>query len=231
MALSVFSAGAVRGAMKRLTPALEKEAGEKLDFTFGAVGTLKKKFLAGEPADLLVLSLPTLEELGRDGRVQTRSIRALGTVGVGIAVREGAARPVVDTAPQLAQALLAAASIAYGDPAHGDSSGVHFDKVLERLGLKPRIAAKTLLAPSGIAVAEWVRDGKAQLGATQASVIAATSGIVLGGLLPAELQQLTTYAFGIASGGTSAAAARIAAYLATPAARSALDAAGIRPSS
>jgi molybdate transport system substrate-binding protein len=231
MALRVFCAGAVRGAMNGLTPALEKETGEKLDFTFGAVGTLKKKFLAGEAADLLVLSLPALEELGRDGRVQTGSVRALGTVGVGIAVREGAARPVVDTAPQLAQALLAAASIAYGDPAHGDSSGVHFDKVLERLGIKPRIAAKTLLAPSGIAVADWVRDGKAQLGATQASVIAACPGIALAGLLPPELQQLTTYAFGIASGAASPAAARIAACLAAPAARSALDAAGIRQSS
>lgn len=231
MALRIFCAGAVRGAMTRLTPALEKETGEKLDFSFGAVGTLRKKVEAGEGADLLILSLPALEELARDGRVQPGSIGELGRVGVGIAVREGARCPVVATPADLAQALLGAATISYGDPAHGDSSGVHFDEVLERLGIKAQLAARTLLAPSGIAVAELVRQGKAELGATQASVIAASPGIVLAGLLPPQLQRVTTYAYAIASGAASAAAAaRMAAFLATPGARSVLDAAGIRQS-
>lgn len=228
MALRILCAGAVRGAMTRLTPAFEKETGEKLDFTFGAVGTLKKKLEAGEAADLLILSRPVLEVLERDGRVQRGSISELGRVGVGIAVREGAPCPPLATPADLAQALLGAASISYGDPAHGDSSGVHFDQVLDRLGIKAQLAARALLAPSGIGVAELVRQGKAALGATQASVIAASPGIVLAGLLPAELQRLTTYAYAIASDAAAKdAAGRIAAFLATPAARSALDAAGI----
>jgi molybdate transport system substrate-binding protein len=228
MTLRIFCAGAVRGAMARLTAALEKETGEKLDFTFGAVGTLKKKVDAGEPADFLVLSRPALETLAREGRVQSGSIRELGRVGVGIAVREGARAPSIATPAELSQALLAAASLSYGDPAHGDSSGVHFDEVLERLGIKARLAPRLHLAPSGIAVAELVREGKAELGATQASVIAASPGIALAGLLPRELQRLTTYAYAIASGAASAdAARRMAAFLATPAARSVLDAARI----
>ncbi len=228
MTLRIFCAGAVRGAMTRLTRALETETGETLDFTFGAVGTLKKKVEAGERADLLVLSRPALEALEREGRVQAGSIGELGRVGVGIAVREGARAPSLATPAGLAQALLAAASIAYGDPAHGDSSGVHFDEVLERLGIKAELAARTLLAPSGIAVAELVRQGKAELGATQASVIAASPGIALAALLPPELQRMTTYAYAIASGAASAGAAgRMATFLATPAARSVLDAARI----
>ena len=229
MTLRIFCAGAVRGAMARLTPALEKETGGKLEFTFGAVGTLKKKVEAGERADLLVLSRPALEGLEREGRVQAGSIRELGRVGVGIAVREGARAPSIATSAELAQALVAAASISYGDPAHGDSSGVHFDEVLERLGIKAQLAPRLLLAPSGIAVAELVREGKAELGATQASVIAASPGLALAGLLPPELQRVTTYAYAIASGAASPAAARMAAFLATPVARSALDAARITP--
>ena len=226
--MRIFCAGAVRGAMARLAPALEKQTGEKLDFAFGAVGTLKRKVEAGEGVDLLVLSRPALEELARSGRVQPGSIAELGRVGVGIAVREGTRRPGVATPADLAQALLGSATIAYGDPAHGDSSGVHFDEVLERLGLKAQLAARTVFAPSRIAVAELVREGKAELGATQASVIAASPGIALAGLLPRELQRLTPYAYAIASGAASAASAwRIAAFLATPIARSALDAARI----
>lgn len=40
-----------------------------------------------------------------------------------------------------------------------------------RLGIKEQVEAKTELAPSGLAVAALVQEGKVQLGATQASVI------------------------------------------------------------
>ena len=229
MVTRVFCAGAVKAAMMQLAPEFENEAGERLQFSFGAVGSLKARVLAGEPVDVLILSRPALEQLERDGKLLAHAISDLGRVGVGIAVRAGAALPALSTPQALRASLLAAASISYGDPASGDSSGVHFARVLERLAIQEQVEARTLLAASGLAVAALVQQGKAQLGATQASVISSCEGIALAGLLPPALQPITTYSSGIAAHATTCdAARRFLAYLGTACARSRLDQAGIQ---
>ena len=229
MGITVFCAGAVRGAMTRLASGFESETGQRLEFEFGAVGSLKSRLAAGDHADVLVLSRPALEELYQKEHLVEGSIRVLGRVGVGIAVREGRPAPPLATAADLSKALLAAASLAYGDPAHGDSSGLHFDAVLDRLGIKEQLKQKAMLAASGLVVAELVRLGRAELGATQASVIAACPGIVMAGMLPPELQHVTTYAFAISSRAASSEVAhRFYSYLQAPSARVVLEDAGFK---
>lgn len=111
----------------------------------------------------------------------------------------------------------------------GDSSGVHFANVLERLGIALQVRVKTVLAPAGLAVAELVRQGDVALGATQASVISACDGITLVGLLPPDLQHITTYSSGIMRHAASPEAAKLfVAYLNTPSARASFDKAGLR---
>ena len=123
--------------------------------------------------------------------------------------------------------MLAAPSLSYGDPAHGDSSGVHFAKVIAQLGIADAVTGKTRLAPSGLAVAELVRDGQVALGATQASVIAACRGADLAGLLPGELQNFTTYACALAADAQAPdQARRLLDYLRTAQARETFAEAG-----
>jgi molybdate transport system substrate-binding protein len=144
-----------------------------------------------------------------------------------VAVRADAAVPDVSTPHALRSSLLAAKSLAYGDPAKGDSSGIHFAKVLERLELGKAVGAKTVLAPLGLAVAELVESGEVEMGVTRASVILACKGTKLAGLLPAELQHATTYAAAMMAGsGRADEAKRFLAHIASPAAKSTFKMAG-----
>jgi len=132
--LIVYCAGAMKAAVADLAGKFERDTGHTLTFTYGPVGGLRTKAVAENP-DVLILSAPALDEMGSEGHVIRETIVRLGTVGVGIAVRNGAPVPDVSTPERLRSALLAAKSLTYGDPAKGDSSGVHFAKVLERLGI------------------------------------------------------------------------------------------------
>ncbi len=225
--LKVFCAGAVKSAITDVAQAFEHDTAHSLQFVFGAVGGLQDRVMSGEPADILILTRPVLERMASEGRVSGETIIDLGRVGVGIAVRGDAPLPDVSTPEALRKALIAAKSLAYGDPAKGDSSGIHFATVLERLSIAREIHAKAVLAPAGLAVAELVEKGEAEMGATQASVIAANRGIRLAGLLPESLQHVTTYSAAVTADAVSVEAAkRFVSYLTTSLAKLKFEKAG-----
>jgi len=197
-AVNVLCAGAVKAALQGPAGEFERGRPGSLRCAYGPVGSLRARLEAGEPADLLILSRPVLDALAGEGRVEPGSIADIGTVGVGIAVRRGAPLPDIASAQALRARLLEAESVCYGDPAHGDSSGTHFAKVLQMLGLAEAVAGKAVLAAAGLEVVEIVGGGRAALGATQSSVIAADPSVVLAGLLPPPLQHTTTYALALA---------------------------------
>jgi len=219
--LKVFCAGAVKSAIMDVAQAFENDTAHSLQFSFGTVGSIQDKVMRGEQADVLILTRPALERMTSQGKVLGETIVDLGRVGVGIAVRGGAALPDVSTPGALRKSLIAAKSLAYGDPTKGDSSGIHFATVLERLDIAREINAKAVLAPVGLAVAELVDKGEVEMGATQASVIVACKGIRLAGLLPAGLQHITTYSAAVTVDAASAEPARLfVSYLTTPLAKS-----------
>lgn len=225
--LNVFCAGAVKFALMDALLGFERQSGHKTHYTFGSTGSLQSRIVAGERTDIVLLSRAPVEQLARQGRVLADTIVDVGRVGVGIAVRANATLPDVSTPDTLRASLRAVESIAFGDPSKGDSSGIHFAKVIERLGISDELSGKIVLAPLGLAVAEFVDQGKAEMGATQATVILACKGIVLAGLLPDSLQHITTYALGVAANSGAVPIARnLADYLATPAAKACFRAAG-----
>lgn len=219
--LSVFCAGAVKSAVVDFASGFERDTGHRVQFAFGTVGSLQAKAAAGGAVDVLILTRPALEQMESKGEVLAETIVDLGRVGVGIAVRGDAPVPDVSTPEALRKSLIAAKSLAYGDPAKGDSSGIHFAAVLKRLDIAREINMKAVLAPVGLAVAELVETGDVEMGATQASVILARKTVKLAGLLPASLQHITTYAAAVAANAASVEAAkRFVDYLTTPAAKS-----------
>ena len=116
---------------------------------------------------------------------------------MGVAVKEGAARPDIGTVEAFKRALIAAKSVAYIDPKAGGSSGIYFDKLLDRLGIGNEVRAKAKLKQGGY-VAELVVSGEAEIALHQISEIVPVKGAVLVGPLPAEVQNTTVYAAGSA---------------------------------
>jgi molybdate transport system substrate-binding protein len=225
--LKIYAAGAVKAVMGELAAPLEASIGVKPTFTFGTVGALRDRILAGEKAGVAVLSMSGTEALRKAGRA-TGETAPIGSVEVGIAVRKGASVPAIWTEEQLRETLLAARSVGYADPAHGATAGTHFARVLDRLGIADAVQQKAIKLPFGIEVVEAVATGRVELGISQSSEIAPHPGVTLAGGLPGALALRTVYV-AAALDDTEAARAFVRFLASAPASDAALRRAGFAP--
>ena len=134
-----MSAGAVEGPVSELTPGFTRDSGHEVELVFNTVGALKERFVRGEPADVILLSVPAIEELEKAGKLAPGSRTDLGRATCGVAVRDGMLMPDISTPDAFKRALSSAISIGANDPAHGGSSGIYFAQLLERLGMAAEI--------------------------------------------------------------------------------------------
>jgi molybdate transport system substrate-binding protein len=213
--LKVLSGGATQSLARAVQTAFEVETGFTIDGTFGAVGAMKAKLLAGEPADVMILSRALIDELARDGHVVKSSVTDVAHVETAVAVRAGDPLPMIDDKAGLRAALLAADAIHFPDPEQA-TAGIHFAKVMRELGDWDTVASRLRMAPNGATAMRELAASKAArpIGCTQATEIAATPGIVLVGPLPPGCELVTVYtAAVVAKTQVPAEAARLVALL------------------
>ncbi len=208
--LRILSGGAAQGLVQQLRGSFYNETGRAIEGSFGAVGAMRDKLLAGEPCDVLILTQALIEELTIAGRVQPGSARALGVVRTGVAVKAGEAQPRVDTPEALKAALLAAQGIYIPDPVRA-TAGIHFMGVLKRLGLESQLAPVLRTHPNGIAAMQALAaaEGPGLIGCTQVTEIVATPGVQLAALLPKAYELATVYTAAVASKAEQPQAARM----------------------
>src|ERR1700682_6090386 len=206
--LKVISAGAVRGLIAQIIDDYARQTGQKFDFTIGTTGQLRNIIASGQPADLLIVSTPLMAELEKTGKFLPDSRADLGRVGIGVAVRDGAAVPVVATPEAFKAALVAAKSVAYTNPAEGGTSGIYFAGLAERLGIADAVKQKAVLTKGGREAAIEVADGRAEMEIIYVSEAIAVKGVKVAGLLPPSLQDFSAYAAAIPQSSTDAARAR-----------------------
>ena len=125
MQLILLSGGAAEGLLAHLRQEFQSSTGCAIAGTFGAVGAMREKLLAGAPADLILLTSPLIAELTRSGHVRWGSAVDIGVVHTGLAVRAGDPAPPIGDAQALASALLAADAIHFPDPKLA-TAGIHF---------------------------------------------------------------------------------------------------------
>jgi molybdate transport system substrate-binding protein len=228
--IKVLTAGAMKQVVLAVLPAFEQQTGHKVTVDNDTVGALSRRIQGGETFDIAILSPAALSELAGKGKVESGST-TLARVGVGVMVKAGAPRPDIGSVESFKQALLAAKSIGYIDPASGGSSGIYVQGLLDKLGISEQIKPKAKLKQGGY-VADLVASGEAELGIHQISEIVPATGVTLVGPLPSEIQNFTTYAAGIAAGTRGPDAAKqLARFLAGAETAAVLKAKGMEPAS
>lgn len=213
--LHILSGGAAQGLVESLRDAFERATGHRIEGSFGAVGAMREKLLAGAPADLLILTSAMIARLERDGHVVFDSAKNIGKVETSIAVRRRDPAPLIDNADSLRAALLDADAIHLPDPTQS-TAGIHFAKVLAELGIADRVAARLRPAPNGRAAMRALAASKdaRPIGCTQVTEIFATPGLDLVGPLPPSCALRTTYTVAITRRAQAPdAAARLLAML------------------
>jgi molybdate transport system substrate-binding protein len=227
--IKVLTAGAFKQVVVALVPDFEKQTGHKVTVDNGTTGQLTKRIEGGEAFDVLVITPAVVEQMIASGKLAPGTQIKLANVGVGVVVKEGAPKPDISTVDNFKQALLAAKSVAYIDPASGGSSGIYVDKLLDKLGIAGEVRPKAKLKQGGH-VADLIVSGEAELGIHQISEIVEVKGATLVGPLPKEIQNVTTYAAGLsASAKDKEAAGELIKYLSGPDAAAVLKTKGMEP--
>ena len=227
--IKVLTAGAFKQVLLALLPDFERTSGHKVTVENDTVGALTKRIEGGEAFDLAVLTPKAVDDLAKAGKFAPGSRANLARVGVGVVVKDGTPKPDIGSVAAFKQALLAAKSVAYIDPAAGGSSGIYVAGLLDKLGVASEVKPKAKLIPGG-AVAEHVAKGEAELGIHQISEILPVKGVTLVGPLPAEIQNYTVYAAGIGAHAKEGEAAKaLLKALTSPAAADVLKSKGMEP--
>ena len=229
--IKVMTSGAFTAAYLELVPRFERSTQNKITTSFGAsMGTapdsIPMRLGRGEPVDVLILARPALDDLVKQGKVMADSRMDLVRSSIGMAVRAGAHKPDISSVEALKRTLLEAKSIAYSDSASGTYLST---EMFRRLGIESQVAAKckrVLSEPVGAVVAR----GEAEIGFQQISEILPVTGIDYVGPLPAEVQKVTVFSAGVATGSKNPDGARaLIRFLASPAAVESIQKSGLEP--
>jgi molybdate transport system substrate-binding protein len=221
--LHLLSGGAAQALVESLRDAFERATSHRIEGSFGAVGAIRDKLLAGAPADLVILTSTVIAKLESDGHVVFNSAKNIGKVETAIAVRRRDTPPMVGSADALRAALLDSDEIHIPDPTQA-TAGIHFAKVLRELGIAERVAARLRPAANGRAAMRALAASKSQnpIGCTQVTEILVTPGLELVASLPPSCALRTTYTAAIASRAQAAnEAARFIAMLTSDSGREA----------
>ena len=192
----------------------------------GAADSIPSRLARGEPVDVLILAGSALDNLIKDGKAVSGSRTDLARSSIGMVVRKGAPKPDISTVDALKRTLLEAKSIAYS----ASASGVYLStEMFPRLGVADQIKGKAKRIESE-RVAAWVARGDAEMGFQQVSELLPEKGTDYVGPLPAEVQRVTVFSAGIASGAAEPDAANaLIKFLTSPAALPAITKSGLEP--
>jgi len=204
MALRLVSAGAAQA----LVGAIASREGMEVQGAFGAVGAMIEKFRGPGACDVVILTHSQIAGLVAERRVVEGSASDLGTVATAIAVREGDAVPDVASEETLRAALLAADSVFFPDPSKA-TAGIHFAKVLERLGVHAALEKRLRTFPNGATtMRNMAQEPGHPIGCTQATEILATPGIRFVAPLPRGFELETIYTAAVSANAVNEAEAR-----------------------
>jgi len=198
--LNIFCAGAAQAVVTEMAGKFQRDSGNFVAANFGAVGAMKARVMAGEAADVIVLTGALIDELIQQGLVVAGSRVDLGRVGTGVAVRAGTPMPDVSDTRVLRGNLLAAKRILFPDPAVATAGKVVMS-ALDKLGITDEVKPRLHFFPNGYAAMGDLAQssGLLEMGITQITEIVANKGVKLVGPLPAEVQNIAVYSAGLAA--------------------------------
>jgi molybdate transport system substrate-binding protein len=230
--LTVLSAFGMQSVLEDLGPKFERATGHTLAISFATGGATVKRAQDGETADVIIALRQGIDGLVKDGKAMTDNVTVLARSGIVVVVRKGAPKPDISSPDALKRTLLAAKSLSYVDPASGGASGIHFAKVLDRLGIANEMPSKTVFpnpkTPAAVGVV--VANGEAEIGVHIIQEVIAVTGIDVVGPLPGDLQNTIVFAAAImASAKDTEASKALVNFLRTPAAAAVIKAKGMEP--
>jgi molybdate transport system substrate-binding protein len=189
--IKVLSGAAVEPGLIPAADIFRERTGGNVIITFATTPEMRRLIAAGATPDVTIAPPAALDEFAKSGKVDGSASVALGRVGIGVVIRNGAPMPEVSTTDALKRAVLDADSVIYNRA----SSGLYVERLLQRLGLADQIQAKAKRF-NGTDMIEPLINGKGkEIGFMPVAQIlhCRGRGLQLVAPLPADIQNYTTY--------------------------------------
>ena len=208
--IKVISANGMREVINESKAVFEAKSGHTLAVTVVETGEIRKRVLAGEAYDVIMVPKAAADDFEKQGKVGAGGVPLI-RVNFGLAVRADGPKPDVSTAEGLKKTFLAAKTVLITDPATGGISGVHLMEVLTKLGIADEMKSKLVVNRGGGFHAERVVKGEADLAVQAEHEIRCVKGAVFLDY-PKEFQRTIMFIGSVGTASANPAAAR--AYLA-----------------
>ena len=193
MSISGLSSMATQHVLAELARAHVHGSGAAVAVTSMGGVEAAKRVRAGETWDFVVLAADVIAKLEAEGHVVPGSRTEIARSGVAVAVPLEAPAPDLSSEAAVREAVMNARAIGFST----GPSGAYLMGLFERWGIAEAVKARLVQAPPGVPVGELVARGKVDLGFQQLSELIHLRGIRLAGLLPAEIQSMTTFSAAI----------------------------------
>jgi molybdate transport system substrate-binding protein len=205
--VTLISVGGVKTALDPIIADFQKATGNTVKFTVGSPLAVSKKLADGEAFDVVVQSVPAMDDLAKLHGLKPETRKAVARGGIGIAVKADAAAPDLSTADAFKKALLSAKSIGVGDTAMPNGSGVVIQRILAKSGIMDSIKSKVKVV--GLDPGQqMISKGELELGLMNSSEV--RNYVKFAGAVPAPLQDYTDYEVAITTKAKSGAAGALA---------------------
>jgi molybdate transport system substrate-binding protein len=223
--LQVIAGAGIAAPLNVIVSQFEKATGHKIVVRYGTAPQLMK-MAATEPFDLGVCPEAVYKDAAARAQFPAEALPSVARIGVGVAVKAGAAKPDIGTPEALKQTLLNAKSIA-SIPA--SATGVQLAGVYERLGIAEEMKARIKAQPMPGQLAEAVANGDAELAVFILNVLTDPRLDVVGPF-PGELKREIVYLAGVGANAREPDAAKaFIAYVMSPDGAAAIKAKGMTP--
>ena len=211
--VKVISANGMREVINDTRARFEASSGHKLGITIVETGEIRRRVLAGEAFDVIMVPKAASDEFEKQGKLVAGSQAPLIRVNFGLAVRANGPMPDVSTAEGLKKTFLAAKTVLITDPSTGGISGVHLMDVLNKLGIAEEMKPKLVANRGGGFHAERVVKGEADLAVQAEHEIRCVKGAAFLDY-PKEFQRTILFMGGVGVGAAVSDPPAAKAYLA-----------------
>jgi molybdate transport system substrate-binding protein len=191
----MLSSMATRELLRELAASYQAASSQSVVSESAGGVDVAKRVQAGEAVDVVVLARAAIDKLAADGKVIAASRVDLVRSGIAVAVHAGAPRPDLSSEAAVKRVVQAAQTLSYST----GPSGVYLEKIFARWGILDRLRTRVVVPPPGVPVGSLVASGKVELGFQQLSELMNLEGVAVAGMLPPEIQSMTTFSGAVAS--------------------------------
>ena len=197
--IQVMSGGAPQEVLAVLIPEFEKKTGHKVHVTYIVIAQIQQRLAAGEKPDMVLMPVPAIEARVKEGVFRGDAWAALGTVRIGMVVREGAAKPDISSARCLQEGDARREVDCARQPGR-DAERRAFCQSVGPARHRGRAEAQARSsAMRSMAASRPSPKGEAEIGLYPVSEVIHEKGVTVVGLIPAQVQLNNVYGTAVLS--------------------------------